>query len=115
MRFVSGLLLLGSAHVAPAQGIGHSFFMRGSIVGLESGQGVICIGKADGAEPAQLLEVYRIEPIPGPPRTAAPAFRRKLVGHVRVEQIVDDHFARISVVNGAPRLHDIAETKRVKR
>lgn len=39
-----------------AQGIGHSFFMRGKIVCMDAGGTVACLGKADGAEVGQIFD-----------------------------------------------------------
>ncbi|AJR26740.1 MULTISPECIES: hypothetical protein [Sphingomonadaceae] len=108
----AGLALL-SAVPAGAQGIGHTWFMRGSIVGIDEGGPVVCIGKADGAEVGQVLDVYRNVPVPGGSyKGTGPAFRRQFVGHVRVDHIYDDHFAHVSVADGKPAKHDIVELRR---
>ena len=74
---------------AYALGIGHSFFMRGEVVRVDSGGAVVCLGRLDGAHQGQVLEVYR------------QAHRyRKLVGHVEVDQIFDEHFAHVHIVEG---------------
>lgn len=95
-----------------AQGIGHTFFMRGSVVSTQGGQTVVCVGKADGAEVGQVLEVYRVTTVPGPNKGTGSPVRRTLVGHVRVDHIFDDHFAHVSVADGRPALHDIVELRR---
>lgn len=106
-------LSLLSAVPAAGQGIGHSFFMRGSIVDTDATVPVVCIGKEDGAQVGQTLEVYRTVPLPGPGyKGAGPFFRRELVGHVTVDHIFDDHFAHVSVADGTPALHDIVELRR---
>ncbi|MBL7598935.1 hypothetical protein INQ10_23140, partial [Escherichia coli] len=48
MVALAGISML-AAVPAMAQGIGHSLFMRGSIVDTGSNGTVVCIGKADGA------------------------------------------------------------------
>lgn len=99
---VAGGLLLGSTPL-PAQGVGHTFFMRGKIVRFDAGGAVACLGKADRAQVGQILEVYRT------------AWRhRSLVGHVEVDQIFDDHFAHVQVVDGTPRKGDWASLKRIR-
>ncbi|MDX3910609.1 MAG: hypothetical protein QHC67_12435 [Sphingobium sp.] len=87
---VIGLFLLGSAPLL-AQGIGHSFFMRGKIVRMDAGCTVACLGKANGAQVGQILEVYHATPR-----------HRRMVGHVQVDQIFDDHFAHFQVSDGTP-------------
>lgn len=90
----ASLLLLGSTSLV-AQGIGHSFFMRGKIVRMDAGGTVACLGKADGAQVGQILEVYHATPR-----------HRSLVGHVQVDQIFDDHFAHFEVTDGKPQKGD---------
>lgn len=112
MLAAAGLALL-SAVPAAAQGIGHTWFMRGSIVGTDDTGPVVCIGKTDGAEVGQVLEVYRNVPVPGGSyKGAGPAFRRQFVGHVRIDHIYDDHFAHVSVNDGNPAKHDIVELRK---
>jgi hypothetical protein len=97
---VASVLLLGSTPL-PAQGIGHTFFMRGKIVRFDAGGAVACLGKADRAQIGQILEVYRTTPR-----------RCSLVGRVEVDQIFDDHFAHVQVVDGTPQRGDWASLKR---
>src|SRR3546814_9378925 len=73
---------------------------------------VVCIGKADGAEVGQKLEVYRVVTHPGPSKGVAPTYHRQLVGHVTIDHIFDDHFAHVSVADGTPAKHDIVELDR---
>lgn len=109
---LAGLAVLGAAPTY-AQGIGHSFFMRGSIVGKDTTGTVVCVGKADGATVGQVLDVYRVKTLPGSGyKGSGPAYRRDLIGHVRVDHIFDDHFAHVSVADGAPAVHDIVELRK---
>jgi hypothetical protein len=101
-----------SATPTLGQGIGHSFFMRGSIVGEDTTGTVVCVGKADGATVGQVLEVYRVETTPGPSKTPGSGFRRVLVGHVKINHIFDAHFAHVSVTDGAPAVNDIVELRK---
>lgn len=92
-----------------AQGIGHSFFMRGSIVGADNRGTIVCIGKADGAKEGQTLEVYRNTYRAGPAKGNGPTLTRTLIGHVRIDHIFDDHFAHVSRIDGQPAKNDIVE------
>ena len=105
---LAGLAIL-SAAPALATGIGHSFFMRGSIVGTDTTGTVVCVGKADGAIVGQVLDVYRVTTTPGPSKGMGPGFRRELVGHVKVNHIFNEHFAHVSIADGAPAVNDIVE------
>lgn len=106
-------ITLASAVPALAQGIGHSFFMRGSIVDSDATGTVVCVGKADGATVGQVLDVYRVKTLPGPAyKGAGPFYRRELVGHVKIDHIYDEHFAHVSVADGTPAVHDIVELRK---
>jgi hypothetical protein len=104
--------LVGFSVPAYAQGIGHSFFMRGSVVGTDASGTVVCIGKADGAEVGQTLEVYRNVYHPVPNKTASSSYHRKLIAHVKIDHIFDEHFAHVSVVDGQPAKNDVVELRR---
>lgn len=94
---------------ANAAGIGHSFFMRGQIVDMTGGVPTVCVGRSDGAKVGQTLDVVRVTTIPG--TRGGSSFRREDVGKVRIDAIVDDHFARASVISGRPAKHDIVELR----
>lgn len=96
------------AQPALAQGIGHTWIMRGQVVGLQAKQAVLCIGKADGAQTAQVLDVYRVTQSPGLRGT----FRRARVGSVTINDVFDEHFARATVTEGSVAKHDIVELRR---
>lgn len=109
MAFATSLLAAGVP--ASAQGIGHTWFMRGSIVGIDYRGPVVCIGRADGAEAGQVLDVYR----PAPAylgRRHTSQYRKKLVGHVAIDQVIDGHYARVSVVDGKPKKGDVVELQK---
>jgi hypothetical protein len=111
MISLAGISMLAASPLF-AQGIGHSFFMRGSIVGTDPKGTVICIGKADGAEVGQSLEVYRVINHPGPIKGAATPFHRQRVGSVKIDHVFDDHFAHVTVVDGKPAKNDIVELRK---
>lgn len=111
MVALAGISML-SAVPAFAQGIGHTFFMRGSVVGKDAQGTIVCIGKADGAEVGQVLEVYRVIQHPGPSKGTPTPFHRQLIGKVKIDHIYDDHFAHVSVTEGAPAKNDIVELRK---
>ena len=92
-------------------GIGHSVFMRGTVVRAAGNDLVVCIGSADGAEPGQELTVYRVSEHPHGPK-GPPSYRRTEVGTVRIQQIIDEHFANATVTSGTVERHDIVELRR---
>ena len=110
--FAAALIMLalpvGLPTAASAAGIGHSFIMRGSVVDVTDGKPTICVGKADGAKVGQTLDVVRIANT----GEKSPLFRRRAIGKVRIDAIIDDHFARATVVSGKAEKHDIVELRR---
>ena len=95
-------LLIGAALLAAtpvvAQGIGHTFFMRGQVVAMEPSGTVICIGRADGAQPGQVLDVYRLE-YRHVHRSEPRTYTRVKVGSITITEVIDDHFARAQVTD----------------
>ena len=103
LALLAGVPLASSAN---AQGLAHSFFMRGQVVEADAQGIVLCVGKKDGAKAGQVLNVVRITPAPGP---RAKNFRRETVGQVRIVEIIDDHFASATLVTGKADKHDLVE------
>lgn len=109
---LAGITMFSAIPVS-AQGIGHTFFMRGSIVGADKDGTIVCIGKADGAKVGQTLEVYRAvqRPGPGSKGNVAP-FLRQRIGQVTIDHIYDEHFAHVSIKEGRPAKNDIVELRK---
>lgn len=109
LGFVAAGLFMAATPAVHAQGLGHTWIMRGQVVQMANGEAVLCIGKADGAKPGQTLIVARAESIPNPQTKAGTGFRKREVGAVTIVNIIDDHFARANVTKGDVKLHDIVE------
>lgn len=92
-------------------GIGHTFFMRGTVVRAVGDQLVVCIGREDGAEPGQELTAYRVSETQHVAK-GTPTFRRVEVGTVRIHGVIDEHFANATVVSGRIMRNDIVELRR---
>lgn len=116
MKNIFAPLLIGAALFAAtpvvAQGIGHTWIMRGQVVAIEPTGLVLCIGKSDGAQPGQILDVYRAEYHPHNPKANLPAYKRVKVGSVTISEVIDDHFARAQVTEGKLAKHDIVELRK---
>ena len=97
---------------ADAQGIGHTYLMRGSVVDVSPGVVTVCIGRADGAQAGQTLSVMRVTSVGGPGKLLS--FHRQAVGSLKISRIVDDHFAQATVVSGKIAKNDIVELRRNK-
>lgn len=108
-------LLIGAALAAATpsfgQGLDHTFFMRGQIVAMDPTGAVICIGRADGAKTGQVLDVYRLE-YRHVHRSEAPTYKRVKVGSVTITEVVDDHFARVRLTDGAISSNDMVELRK---
>jgi hypothetical protein len=117
--FVSFLVFLATllltAPVAHGQGPGllHEVVMKGSIIEASPETGIyLCIGTADGAEVGQELNVVRITRERAPNPKQGLRFRRESVGRVRIERIVDEHFAEASLVRGSAKQGDQVELEK---
>lgn len=106
------LLLFFSALVAcTSNPYYHKNFMRGQIVGINEDEIIVCIGTEDGVEPGQDLSVYRVVYENATSPEGYGEFNRKYIGELSVVSVIDEHFARVSVVSGNISKHDIVELK----
>jgi len=85
--------------------------MRGHVVAMESAGPVVCIGRADGAQPGQVLDVYRVE-YRHKHKSNLPSYNRVKVGSITITEVIDDHFARAQVTDGKLKKHDIVELRK---
>lgn len=116
-RFFMAVALVSAPFAVMAQpagqspGIGHSFFMRGSIVNVEGSTLVVCVGKLHGAEAGQVLKVYRN--VEHPHGQKGPMiFMRKDVGTVRINAVIDDNYANAERISGDAKVNDIVELEK---
>ncbi len=83
----------------------HGLVMKGSIVEASDSEVYLCIGSKDGASVGQELDVYKIIRV----MQTRTAFRRELVGKIKITEIVDEHFAKATVISGKAEKDDIVE------
>ena len=88
----------------------HGFLMKGSIIEASNSDVYLCIGSKDGASVGQELDVYKIIPV----TRARPTFRRVQTGKVKITEIIDEHFAKATVISGEAEKNDIVELTRPK-
>ncbi len=88
----------------------HGFLMKGSIVEASNSDVYLCIGSKDGASVGQELDVYKITQR----QSKATRFRRVQTGKVKITEIIDEHFARATVISGKAEMNDIVELVRPK-
>ncbi len=104
------VIFLMSSCATMEQKVYHGLLMKGSIIETSDSEIYLCIGSSDGASVGQVLDVYRI------PQTKPEAlhFRRILTGKVRITEIIDEHFAKATVISGKAEKNDIVELVRPK-
>jgi hypothetical protein len=83
----------------------HGFIMKGSIIEASDSDVYLCIGSKDGASVGQELDVYKIIQR----QSKATPFRREHTGKVKITEIVDEHFAKATVISGKAEKYDIVE------
>ncbi len=110
-KFGSILVVVGLLTACVGNPLHHNYIMRGQVVGEEQNDVVICIGRHDGAQVGQVLEVYRVVK-ENRVHDRADLFKRNFIGEVVIDTVVDDHFARASVNSGDVKLHDVVELKK---
>ena len=93
---------------ATAEKAHHAYIMRGSIVAKQAGKVTLCIGTKDGAQVGQTLTVYRIVLASGPSKEPLP-HKKESVGMVKIDAIVNEHFATASVVSGVAEVNQVVE------
>jgi hypothetical protein len=85
--------------------IHQGFLMKGSIIEASNSDVYLCIGSKDGATVGQELDVYKVIAV----TRARPTFRREHTGKVRITEIIDEHFAKATVISGKAEKDDIVE------
>ncbi len=91
---------------ATASGVYHGAIMKGSVVSATGNEGVICIGSKDGAEVGQIWKTSKVE-IQGTGKTSKYIWLN--AGSVKIVEVIDEHFAKVSVVEGKLEKGYVAE------
>ncbi len=105
---LAGLLASGAAFAGDSPSIRHTVFMRGQILEVQDSTVVVCIGEADGASVGQELDVVHHARVKTSPKGVG-RFSRKVIGKVRIDAIVDEHYAEATVIDGKAGQHDSVE------
>ena len=115
-RFALGtamvLVLSLALATANATDFTHKYVMRGQVLDVQDNTLVVCIGKEDGAQVGQVLNVVRHKRSPHKHKSATPNFVRTNIGKVRITSIIDDHYAKATVVDGNVKINDSVELVR---
>ena len=100
---IAGCASLGSA--------GHKYVMRGQILEAEGSDVYLCIGSRDGAEAGQEYAVYRFVKEISPNPKLPMRFNKEEKGAVKITEIVDEHYAKATVLAGDVKVNDVVELK----
>jgi len=83
----------------------HGLIMKGSIVEASDSDVYLCIGSKDGASVGQELDVYKVIAV----TRARPTFKRVFTGKIKIIEMIDEHFAKATVISGKAEKNDIVE------
>ena len=103
-----GLVLAVSGCATTAQ-VYHGVIMRGEVLAVDGAGVTLCIGVRDGAKVGQQLELVRHTAVSQGGKYNAAIFRRDAIGSVRIERIVDEHYAHAAVLSGQAKVGDVVE------
>lgn len=105
---LTGLFAAGAALAADSHSLRHTWLMRGQILEAQDAALVLCIGSADGASVGQELDVVHHHRVNAAPKGAG-RYRREVIGKVRIDAIVDAHYAQATVISGVASENDSVE------
>lgn len=104
----SAILLMAGCANSPFY---HRYVMAGQVVQADEGRTVVCIGEPNGAQVNQMLEAYRVVFRRDVVEEGESDWARERVGKVRINRIIDEHFATVDVMEGNVLKNDIVELK----
>jgi len=105
---VMALFAIGLAGCANSD-FSHEYLMSGQVVSTDSDSSLtVCVGEANGAEVGQVLTAYRIVSTSNTGE-GDPAFKKVDIGTVKISKLVGDHFAKVTVLNGDIKKHDMVQ------
>lgn len=106
-------VLLATSACSSMQGARHEYLMRGQVVEISGSKAVVCIGSKDGAQVGQELVAYKVVArSSGGSAKSPPRWERVKVGSVRIEQVIDEHFATAQVISGPVEVNHVVELNR---
>ena len=82
--------------------------MRGQVVSSSTDNMVVCLGLDDGAEVGQELTAYRFFET-GNIGEGDKTVERRNIGKVKIEKIINEHYAKVKVIEGNVKKHDMVQ------
>lgn len=104
MLLVTTVLLIAGCANSPFY---HRYVIAGQVVQASEGRRIVCIGAPKGAEVGQILDAYRVVFRTDVVEEGESHWSRKWVGKVRIDGIIDEHFATVDVLEGGILKNDI--------
>ncbi len=104
---VFALFLTGCAN----SDLSHRYLMRGQVVSASPDNIVVCVGYDDGAEVGQIFDTYRFT-MNDDNEEGAEFFQKVEKGQIIIEEIIDEHFAKVSVLKGQVKKFDFVQLNR---
>lgn len=103
-RTLGALLLLGLlasnvVYAGDSPSMRHTVFMRGHILEVQNTKIVVCIGEPGGASVGQELDVVHHSRVKRSPKGTS-HFKRDVTGKVRIDAIIDEHYAEGTLIEG---------------
>ena len=84
--------------------------MSGQVVYVEGDKVVVCIGSDDGAKTGMVLDVFKVE-YTGSMVDGTDNYSKQMVGEIRIDSLIDKHFARGSILKGNIGANNVAELR----
>jgi hypothetical protein len=105
------LVIITVAGCATTETVRHKYIMRGQVLEVTGDEAYICIGNAEGGKAGQEYTVYRFVKSKAFSWKQASAFKRELVGEVKITDVVHEHYAKIRELKGDVRVNDMVQLK----
>lgn len=104
MVLVSAVLLAAGCANNPFY---HRYVMTGQVVQASEGRTVVCFSEPKRAEVGQVLDAYRVVFRKDVVEDGESVWARERVGKIRIDQVIDEHFATVDVLEGGIQKNDI--------
>ena len=87
---------------------GHDYLMRGQVVVATDSKVIVCVGYRDGAEIGQKLNAYRFF-YTNTHGEGGDTYERQNVGVVEIVKIIDEHYAKVKILEGKVTIADMVQ------
>jgi hypothetical protein len=84
----------------------HNYLMKGQVISVSDDNIYVCVGLDDGAKVGQILETYRFV-MNDNNDEGDDFFLKQETGQIIIDELVDKHFAKVTVLEGEVKKHDM--------